>query len=84
MGSQQLTNPRHNAARLQPTARLSISFTALSDWIVGGSTAGVAREVPRAWSDAVGRVNDWHANCFQNTRKEKANENQDEGEGWCS
>ena len=33
------------------------------------------------WEDATRRVADWHTNCLEKARKEKANEDQDECEG---
>ena len=33
-------------------------------------------------SNSVRRINEWHTNCFEEVRKEKADENQDEFEGW--
>jgi hypothetical protein len=58
----------------------------------------VARQVPEArcltaifiqlngfqaiCGNALRRVSDWHANCFEEVRKEQPNENQDQREGW--
>jgi hypothetical protein len=80
-----------------PDSRLSVSFTALSEWI-GASGAWEwprlvsARRCPAAIfiqhngfeainGTAVRLANDWHTNCFKKARKEKANEDQDEFEG---
>jgi hypothetical protein len=73
--------------QLIPHSRLSVSFTALSDWIVARRHGRVARQVPEVrcpdpisiqrngfqsiCCNAVGCVHDWHTNCFEEIRKEK-------------
>ena len=79
-----------------PDSQLSVSFIALSEWIVGSSACGVTDSSPKfgaepsssfttiafrqSASGAAWRVSDWHRNCFEKVRKEHGNENQDEFE----